>query len=125
MDLSRLRAVVDQLAGQQDGVTHSLEQHVTYFKHLDERVRDNQQAFTLLSGTLKSYAVKIQDTFQEVASKLEWGAKQKEIAATIRQIEFSLTVLEASIDGLMEALQTVIREKIRVRLISPGTLFGD
>jgi hypothetical protein len=124
MDLGRVRAAVDHLAGQHESVAHSIEQQLTYFKHLDNEVRNNQQVVTLLSSTLKGYAVKIQDTFQEVAAKLEWGAKQRERAATIRQIEFSLNVLEASIDGLMEALQTVISEKIPVRLISPGTLLG-
>jgi hypothetical protein len=68
--------------------------------------------------------MKIQDTFQEVSAKLEWRARQAQIIATVRQIEFSLNTLESSIDGLMEALQTVISEKIPVRLISPGTLLG-
>jgi hypothetical protein len=123
-DLTRLRAAVDHLSIQHEGVAHSMEQHLTYFKHLDDKVSDNQQTVALLSGTLKSYAIKIHDTFQEVAAKLEWGAKQAEIVATVRQIEFSLNTLESSIDGLMEALQTVISEKIPVRLISPGTLLG-
>jgi hypothetical protein len=54
-------------------VTHSLDKHVTYFKQLDNAVKTNQQADSQLPNTLKGYAIKIQDTFQEVASKLEWG----------------------------------------------------
>jgi hypothetical protein len=78
------------------------------------------QAVAQLSTYIKGYAIKIQDTFQEVAAKLEWGAKQREIAATIRQLECALTNLEASIDGLTDALLTVVSEKIPVRLIPPS-----
>jgi hypothetical protein len=50
------------------------------------------------------------------------GTRQREIAATIRQLEFASTHLEASVDGLMDALWTVISKKIPVRLIAPNTL---
>jgi hypothetical protein len=86
---------------------------------LDETVRNNQQAVTQLSSTLKGYALRVQDTFQEVASKLERGTKQREIADIIRQLEFALTHLEVNVDGLMDALQTVISERVPVRLIPP------
>jgi tetrahydromethanopterin S-methyltransferase subunit B len=98
MDLSELHNAVDKLSRNQDSVAHSLSQQVTYFKQLDDAVTFNQQAVAQLSTTLKGYALKIQDTFQEVATKLEWGAKQGEIAATIRKLGFVLTRLEASVD---------------------------
>jgi hypothetical protein len=40
----------------------------------------------------------MQDKFQEVASKLEWGIQQREAATAIRELEFALTQLELSMD---------------------------
>jgi len=101
---------------------HSINQQVTYFKQLDGTVRFNYQAIANLPATLKDIAMRSQEKFQEIATKLEWGNLQREAAMAIRELEFTLTQLEISIDEFMNAMQYVMIGRVPVNLISPTIL---
>jgi len=49
---------------------HSLNQQVTYLRQLDNTVKFNYQAIVNLSTTLKGIALKAQEGFQEVSTRL-------------------------------------------------------
>jgi hypothetical protein len=93
MDLSELHDAVDRLSRSHNGATYSLSQQVIYFRHFDDAVGANQQAVAQLSTSLKTYAVKIQDTFQEIATKLERGLMRGKSSPRY-ELEFALTHLE-------------------------------
>jgi hypothetical protein len=88
---------VDELHRKKD-IVLSMNQQVTYFKQPDGTVRFNHQAIDNLSTALKDIALRMQDKFQEIASKLEWCIQQREAVTAIRESEFALTQLELSID---------------------------
>jgi hypothetical protein len=71
LDLDGLHVTIDELHKKQDVVTHSLDRQVTYFKQLDDTVKFDHQAIINLSSTIRDFAQKTQETFQEVASKFE------------------------------------------------------
>jgi hypothetical protein len=114
LDLDMLHSTVDELHRKQYTIVHSMNQQVTYFKQLDGTVRFNYQAIANLSTTLKDIALRMQDKFQEVASKLEWGIRQRESATAIRELEFALTQLELSTDEFIDAIQYVMIGKVPV-----------
>jgi chromosome condensin MukBEF ATPase and DNA-binding subunit MukB len=120
LELNALHATVEELHQRQDAVTHSLDGHLTYFKQLDESVRFDQQAIHNLSSNIRDFARKTQETFQKVATKLEWSNKLRASATLIRQLEFSLACLESRLDQTLTALQFVVNGKIPVNLISPA-----
>jgi hypothetical protein len=122
LDLNALHATVEELHQRQDAVTHSLDRHLTYIKQLDQSVRLDQQAIHNLSSNIRDFARKTQETFQEVATKLEWSNKLRASATLIRQLEFSLARLESRLDETLTALQFVVNGKISVNLISPAVL---
>jgi len=121
-DLEGLRTTVDALHSKQGEIAHSMNQQVTYLKQLDGTVRFNHQAIANLSATLKDIAMRSQEKFQEIATKLEWGNLQREAATTIRELEFTLTQLEISIDELINAIQYVMIGRVPVNLINPTML---
>ena len=121
-DLEGLRTTVDALHRKQGEIVHSMNQQVTYLKQLDRTVTFNHQAIANLSTTLKDIAMRSQETFQEIATKLEWGNLQRETATAIRELEFTLTQLEISIDELISAIQYVMNGRVTVNLINPTIL---
>jgi len=63
-----------------------------------------------------------QEKFHEIANKLEWGNLQREAATAIRELEFTLTQLEISINELINAIQYVMIGRVPVNLINPTML---
>ena len=124
LDLDELHTIVDELHRKEDTIVHSVNQQVTYPKQLDRTVYFNHQDIVNLSTTLKESAVKAQERFPEVATKLEWGVKQREAATTIRELEFAFTQLEVSNDEFMDSMQYLLIGKVPVNLISP-TVFQE
>jgi predicted amino acid-binding ACT domain protein len=119
VDLGDLHTTVDVLQGKEGAIVHSLNQQVKYLKQQAGSGRFNYQAVATLSATLKEIVTKVQEDFQEVASKVSRNSKHIEAAAVIRQLEFALPELELSIDEIMNALQYVQLGKILLNLISP------
>ena len=105
MDLAELHDAIDVMQRKEDTIVHSLIQHVTYLKQLDNTVKFNYQAIVNLSTTLKGIALKAQEGFQEVFPRLKRNSQLIEAATVIRQLEFSLTQLEVNIDELTDAMQ--------------------
>jgi len=99
-----------------------MNRQVTYFKQLDGTVRFHNQAITNLSTTLKDLTLQTQEKLQEVASRFEWGNQQRETATIIREIEFTLTQLELSVDTFMDAMHSVMIGRVPVNLITPVML---
>jgi L-lysine 2,3-aminomutase len=85
-DLDELHSTVDQLHRKEATMVHSLNQQVTYLRQLDGTVKFNSQAIGKLNNVIKNVALKAQEGFYDVASKLEWYNKQKEIARVVRQL---------------------------------------
>jgi hypothetical protein len=83
MDLNELHSTVDALHRKEEAIVHSLGQQVTYLKQVDGTVRFNFQAVTNLSETLQEVARKAQEGFQDVAAKLAWSNKQREVVSAI------------------------------------------
>jgi len=75
----------------EDTIAHSLNQQVSYLKQLDGSFRFNYQVLANLSATLKGIVLKVQEEFQEVASKINRNSRHIEAVAIIRQLEFALT----------------------------------
>jgi hypothetical protein len=121
-DLGELHTTVDELHRKQDDIVHSLNHQVTYIKQLDGTVRFHNQAITNLSTTLKDLALQTQEKLQEVVSRLEWGNQQRQIATTIRGLEFALTQLQISIDEFIDGIQYVMIGRVPVNLIGPVML---
>jgi hypothetical protein len=63
---------------------------MTYFKDLDDSVRNDHQSVIELSTAIKDFAVKTKESFKEAANKLEWNNKLRASSALIRQLEFAL-----------------------------------
>ena len=82
----------------------------------------NHQAIANLSATLKDIEMISQEKFHEIANKLEWGNLQREAATAIRELEFTLTQLEISINELINAIQYVMIGRVPVNLINPTML---
>jgi uncharacterized protein YoxC len=91
MDLAELHNAIDVMERKENTIVHSLNQQVTYLKQLDDTVRFNYKAVTNLSTTLKGIALKAQEGFQEVSTRLSRNSQLIEAATVIRQLEFALT----------------------------------
>jgi hypothetical protein len=124
LDLDALHAVIDELHKKQDVVIHSLDSQLTYFKQLDDTLKFDHQPIVNLSSTIRDFAQKTQESFQELASKFEWGSKLRATAIAIRELEFALARIETRLDETLVALQFVITGRIPVNLISPAVLQG-
>jgi hypothetical protein len=122
MDLEGLHTTIDVMQKKEDAIVHSLNQQVTYLKQLDGTVKFNYEAIANLSTTLKGIALKAQEGFQEVATKLTRNNQLIETAAAIQQMEFALTQLEISNDEFVDAMQYVHLGRIPLNLVSPTTL---
>ena len=104
----------------QDTIVHSLNQQVTYLKQLDDTVKFNYQAIANMSTTLKGIALRAQEGFQEVFSRLTRNNEMIEAATLIWQLEF--TYSEISLDELIDAMQYVHLGRTPLNLVSPTTL---
>jgi hypothetical protein len=122
IDVNDLHKTVDLMHQNQDDVVHSLNQHTSYFKQLDGNIKFNHQAMVNLSATVRKFAESTQATFQEISSKFDLGAKLRDIAIIIRELEFALIQAEIHIDELMTALQALMIGKVPVNLITPRML---
>jgi hypothetical protein len=122
MDLDELHSTVDALRRKEEAIAHSLDQQVTYLKKLDGFVRFNFQAVTNLSYSLKDVAHKAQEGFQDVAAKLAWGNKKREVASAIKEIEYTLVKLEANVVQLIDTLEFVTLGRIPLNLLKPYML---
>jgi exonuclease VII small subunit len=123
-DLAELHSVISELDRKQENLGHSMERQVSYIKQLDSTVTFNHQAAANFSSGLKLLAPRTKDTFQEISSKLEWETRKREASVLIRQLEYALTKLEASLDLLIHALQTAVGGRIPVGLVPPPILLG-
>ena len=121
-DLEELHSTISDFHKKEDTIVHSLNQQVTYLKQLDGSVKFNFQAIGNLSNTLKDIAVKAQEGFQDVATRLVWYNRQREAATAERQLEFALMKLEISTDELIDALQFVLLGKVPLNLAKPNVL---
>jgi hypothetical protein len=115
--------MLNELHKRQEDVAHSVDQQVTYFTHLNKDVQFNYMAVSNLSTTLRDFATRTEETFQEVSCKFEWASKQRLVAKAIRDLEFSITQLGVHIDEWLEALQ-FMSGKVRINLFSPKVLEG-
>jgi enhancing lycopene biosynthesis protein 2 len=77
VDLGDLHTTVDVLQQKEDAIVHSLNQQVTYLKQLDGLVRFNYQAVANMSATLTEIVTKVQEDFQEVASKVSRNRRHR------------------------------------------------
>jgi ABC-type cobalamin transport system ATPase subunit len=116
-DLNALQSTVDTLHRKEEAIAHSLDQQVTYLRQLDGTVKFNFQAVTNLSEALKEVAHKAKEEFQDIAAKLAWSDKQREVVSAIKEIEYALVRLEASVVELIEALEFVTLGKIPLNLV--------
>jgi hypothetical protein len=98
LDLDPLHMTIEKLHKKQNVVNHSLDRQVTYFKRLDDPVKFDHQAILNLSSTIRDFAKRTQETFQEVANKFELGSKLRATATAIRELEFALARIETRID---------------------------
>jgi len=122
LDLSTLHETVDELHKRQDSVAHVIDSQMTYFKHLDETVASDHNIVTRLSSDIRRFAQATQASFQEVASKLEWGNKIRSMMDLTRQLEFTLLRLETRLGELLSALQQAVHRRVPVQLIPPYLL---
>jgi hypothetical protein len=116
--MNSLHSTVDMLSRKQNEIVHAVNQQVTYLKRLDVNVRLDNEAMANWSSIFKDFALKAQEKFQKVVSKLEWTRIQREAENALREIEFALMQLELTIEELMEAFQTLMMGRIPVNLIS-------
>jgi uncharacterized protein YoxC len=121
-DINSLHHTLDELHKKQEEVPNSVEQQVTYFTHLTKDVQFNYMAVSNLSNTLKDFATRTEETFQEVSSKSEWAFKQRLAASVISELEFSITQLGVNVEEWLEALQYIMSGKVPINLISPKLL---
>jgi hypothetical protein len=119
IDLQTLHSTVQELHARQDGVSHSIQQQLTYFKQLDERVAGDHKTLVTLSHDLKSFAQQAQEAFQEVAAKFSWAAKLRESAELITSLELALSRVEVQLDEALTALQFGINGRVPVNLVPP------
>ena len=91
MDLDGLHKTIHVMHRKKDTIVYSLNQQVTYLKQLDDIVKFNYQTIANLSSILKGIALKAQEGFQEVSSRLTRNNQLTEAATVIRQLEFALT----------------------------------
>jgi hypothetical protein len=122
MDIDGLHATIDVMERKEDDIVHSLNQHVTYLKQLVGTVRFNYQVICNLSTTLKGVALKAEERFKEVASRLTRNNRVIEATAVIRHLDFPLTQLEKSIDEFVNAMQFVHLGRTPLNLFSPTML---
>ena len=104
-----------------DTIVHSLNNEM-YLKQLDRTDRFNYQAPANLRTTLKETALRDQEGFQEVASKLTTNNKLIEAIAVMWHLEFAVTQLEMSTDEFVDALQYLHLGRRHLNLVSPTTL---
>ena len=122
MDLDGLHNIIDIMQRKEDTNVHSLNQQVTYLNQSDDTVKFNYQAIANLSTTLKGIALKAQQGFQAVSSRLTRNNQLIEAATVIRQLEFALIQLEINLDELIDAMQYVHLGRTSLNLIGPTTL---
>jgi hypothetical protein len=119
IDLQALHSTVQELHSRQDGVSHSIQQQLTYFKQLDERVVWDHKTLVTLSHDIKSFAQQAQEAFQEVAPKFSWAAKLRDSAELITSLELALSRVEVQLDEALTALQFGINGRVPVNLVPP------
>jgi hypothetical protein len=73
---------------------------------------------------MREFGEKVKESFQEVANKLEWASKLRASLALIRQLEFALTRLQASLDQMLVALQFTLSSRVPANLLPPP-IFRD
>jgi hypothetical protein len=70
-DINTLHRTLGKLHKKQEEVVHSVAQQVACFIHLSRDVQFNYMAVSNLSTTLKDFATRTDESFQEVSSKFE------------------------------------------------------
>ena len=60
---------------------------------MDATVRTDHEAIANWSVILKDFALKSQEKFQKIVSRLEWGIKLQEATNAVRHLEFTLTLV--------------------------------
>jgi hypothetical protein len=92
IDLEQLHVAIHNLNDKQDHVAHALDQQMTYFKRMDDTINFNYHAVVNLSSVLRNHAIKTQETFQEIKSKLDWSEKQRRAVLNPSHITLFLSV---------------------------------
>jgi hypothetical protein len=95
---------------------------LTHFIQLDYTIRLEHQAVVNLSADIRNFTLKNNETFQEVANKLEWASNLRASAALIRQLEVAFARLESRLDEMFTVLQFVVNGKIPFNLVLPSLL---
>jgi hypothetical protein len=95
MDIEGLQNTVSKLHDSEKAIVHSVNQHLTYIKKLDESVTFNAQAIANLSTMMKVVAIGLNSGMSKLVSEVEGLNNslimQREAFVVIRQLEFALT----------------------------------
>jgi len=125
-DIMRLHQTIDELETKGADITHSLENQVTYMKHLDWSFHLQTQSIANLSTIIKKCMIDSHDGFFETTRDILWLNltihSQSEVYMAVRQLEFALFQLTQQVDELLAAIQYTLQGKLPVTIIGPSVL---
>jgi hypothetical protein len=120
-DLQKLHQVIERIKLQQDVLTHSVENHLTYTMELDDNVRQNVRDVSLLARTLNTLVfdgLNLNETVKQLEVNLVKRPElQANVSQTVRELEFFSLQLEQDLLKIRQGLNVTSIGKFSAALL--------
>jgi hypothetical protein len=126
LELQHVSNIVKELQLQQNQISHSVDNQITYLKTMNNETKFNTRTIASLANLVKNSMMKEQAWPNQVAVSLEvlneTMTNSSRIQSHIRQIEVTIMQLQNDLQNLVTSLEIAFTGKLPISLVNPEFL---